>query len=160
MRRYVLDAGEPLDRTLVASVVPYFSALRAHRASIALDPNAIRIDLPGTNTTALRILLDALTAIDRWQLGRLVLPSIYAAGVRYAREPKGREWWQAPLVSVRQRSADCEDLACWRTAELQRDGIRAIADIITQRTRRGTLYHIVVRYPDGTIEDPSERLGM
>lgn len=57
---------------------------------------------------------------------------------------------------------NCEDLACWRTAELNvRFNIPAKAIFKEQRRRDGGyLFHILVRYPDGRIEDPSRILGM
>ena len=57
---------------------------------------------------------------------------------------------------------NCEDLACWRAAELRvRYGIAAEPTFIWKvRPGGGYLYHIQVLYPDGRIEDPSRRLGM
>jgi hypothetical protein len=57
---------------------------------------------------------------------------------------------------------NCEDLACWRSAELRvRDKIEAKPTFIWKiRPSGGYLYHIQVKYPDGRIEDPSRRLGM
>lgn len=56
---------------------------------------------------------------------------------------------------------NCEDLATWRAAELQRQGIDAVAFWKEQILEDGqTLYHILVRWPNGTIEDPSRLLGM
>lgn len=57
---------------------------------------------------------------------------------------------------------NCEDLACWRAAELRvRYGIAAIPIFTCKpRANGGYLYHITVQLPDGRIEDPSRRLGM
>jgi hypothetical protein len=55
--------------------------------------------------------------------------------------------------------ADCEDLVCWRVAELRvRFGIAADVDFKrTEDPNTGDwLYHIFVRYPDGKTEDPSD----
>ncbi len=59
-------------------------------------------------------------------------------------------------------TSNCEDLACWRAAELRvREGILAEPTFIWKlRPNGGYLYHILVRYPDGRIEDPSRTLGM
>ncbi|MEZ4447688.1 MAG: hypothetical protein R3B72_51910 [Polyangiaceae bacterium] len=88
-------------------------------------------------------------------------PSLYAAGVRYEREPRGQEKWAAiPVVRAR-AAGDCEDLACWRVAELRVGGdVSARAVWRSQRTPRGWLYHVLVQHGDGQIEDPSRRLGM
>lgn len=57
---------------------------------------------------------------------------------------------------------NCEDLACWRAAEYRvRYGINAIPTFIWKvRPNGGHLYHILVKLPDGRIEDPSRALGM
>jgi len=56
---------------------------------------------------------------------------------------------------------DCDNVACWRAAELRELGIMA-TPYITWRKRPdgGTTYHVIVRWPDGTSEDPSLLLGM
>lgn len=104
-----------------------------------------------------------------------LLPSLYASGVRYAREsdlarrgldvagidPRTGEVEErfnhlSRVIEV--GAGDCDDLACWRAAELRvRHGIHASA--VPYRTRSGS-YHVIVRYPDGRTEDPSIILGM
>lgn len=56
---------------------------------------------------------------------------------------------------------DCDNLACWRTAELRESGIAAMP-YITWRKRLdgGMTYHALVLWPDGGTEDPSLLLGM
>lgn len=58
-------------------------------------------------------------------------------------------------------AANCDGLASWRAAELRQAGIEA-SPYITNRPnpRGGTIYHVIVRYPDNTTEDPSLLLGM
>lgn len=84
-------------------------------------------------------------------------PGIYSAGVVYKRERKGREQWQTAPEVLRAGFGDCEDLAAWRAAELRVAGIPARAVVIRTGPK---MFHAVVRYPDGHIEDPSKRLGM
>ena len=109
------------------------------------------------------ICLDALTAIDRLYLGtHLRTPLLYKAGVRYQHENLGCEDWADVPTVIGNRWGDCEDLACWRAAELQLRGIPARA-VQKPPKRIGPdlwLYHIVVRWPNGRIEDPSRILGM
>lgn len=69
-------------------------------------------------------------------------------------------------------TADCEDLACWRAAELNiRYGIPAVPFFREQKLPDGKyLYHILVKwppgvygdksYPEGYVEDPSRIKGM
>lgn len=84
-------------------------------------------------------------------------PPLYASGVRYQREPRGREWWQLPSETRREKSGDCEDLAGYRVAELQLSG--EPAKLLLRRISGG-LWHAMVKRGDGSIEDPSKRLGM
>jgi hypothetical protein len=56
---------------------------------------------------------------------------------------------------------DCDNLACYRLAELWRASIKARA-YMTSRPNGdgGTTYHALVLLPDGSSEDPSLILGM
>lgn len=58
-------------------------------------------------------------------------------------------------------ASNCDNVASWRAAELRELGIRA-QPYITWRRRPdgGMTYHVIVRWPDGTAEDPSLLLGM
>jgi hypothetical protein len=56
---------------------------------------------------------------------------------------------------------DCDNIAAWRAAELRQHGVKA-SPYITWRKRfdGGYTYHVLVRWPDNTLEDPSLLLGM
>jgi hypothetical protein len=126
----------------------------------------------------MQILLDALTKIHLDHLSHYPkTPSLYESGVVYEREPPGREDWQDILTTLRRGGGDCEDLATWRAADLLMRGIPARAFgrprpmlippaceegavACHGEPQMGTLWHILVRLPNGTIEDPSKRLGM
>jgi len=55
---------------------------------------------------------------------------------------------------------DCDNLACFRAAELSAAGVNA-RPIMTCRQDGGrTIYHALVKWPDGSSEDPSRILGM
>jgi hypothetical protein len=84
------------------------------------------------------------------------IPPIYASGVRYDRRD-ANERWQLPSETFARRRGDCEDLACWRAAELRARGERAHVGV--RRTGPRVLHAIVVR-ANGSVEDPSKRLGM
>ncbi len=110
----------------------------------------------------LQIMLRALYAIDRvWLRTHPEAPRLYDSGVRYRPEPVGQENWQDLATTLRIGYGDCEDLAAARAAELaERDNVDAIPVFRWRRDGSLSLYHILVRYPDGQLEDPSERLGM
>lgn len=109
----------------------------------------------------LRLLLAALTKADELYLKlNPSTPALYESGVRYMREADGAEEWQSIPYLIAARQGDCEDLACWRSAELRRRGIEAEPFFYFKRIGTMSMYHIVVRWPDGTFEDPSAVLGM
>lgn len=84
---------------------------------------------------------------------------LYKARVRYKRED-GTEVWKSIPAIIKDGHGDCEDLASWRVAELRVKGIAADTGILHQRKGNFSLYHIIVVYPDGKVEDPSKKLGM
>lgn len=108
-------------------------------------------------------LLGALFDIDKAYLrDHRDTPELYSSGVRYKAEPLGLENWRDIPRLLETRLGDCEDLACWRAAEL---AVRRNVDARPVYRWRvlptgATLYHIVVSLPNGQIEDPSARLGM
>lgn len=109
---------------------------------------------------ALTWLMYGLSQINREYLLRYPnTPSLYTSGVRYRAEKNTENWQDIPSI-LRHGYGDCEDLACWRIGELQSQGIRAMPYISWRPSQRGTIYHALVRYPDGRIEDPSRALGM
>lgn len=96
----------------------------------------------------------------------VALPWIDDLGVRYVAEPPPREEWLDLLELMRRGEGDCEDLACaeaamWRVCR----GVEA-RPAFTHRAVElpevgpVELFHCFVRLPDGTISDPSARLGM
>lgn len=108
-------------------------------------------------------LVEALIKLNRYHLRqRPNIPHLYRSGVRYEREglaPDGtrlEDWRQIPeLLAL--GVGDCEDLVAYHISWLrEREGIRAIPWL----KKRNTTYHVLVRYPDGRIEDPSKILGM
>lgn len=109
-----------------------------------------------------RVACGMLTALNRTylrnakSLGKRI-PRLYDAGVRYRKQPRGRERFLGIPQVLARRSGDCDQLACWRAAELQEQGIDARAVPISQSDN---LFHIIVKWPDGRLEDPSRRLGM
>ena len=103
----------------------------------------------------LRAALAALAALDRVQVDRGIVPPLYRSGVRYGRERMVAgvaEDWQTSARTLARGWGDCEDLACWRAAE--------VAGAVPWPVRTPAGWHIVVRMPDGSVEDPSARLGM
>lgn len=96
-----------------------------------------------------------LVLINLAQLRERSFPPLYQSGVLYKREA-GEDWLTiAELFAL--GFGDCEDLAAARCAELNHAG--EAASIRVHVAQRGLL-HITVRRADGTIEDPSARLGM
>lgn len=117
---------------------------------------------------ALTHLLEALTLADQIYLRQHPeCPHPYLSGVRYEEEPFGQEDWQSIRELLERKTGDCEDLAAYLCAwKREREGIPARCYFTHRNVRHAqtggmvALYHIVVRYPNGQIEDPSRRLGM
>lgn len=101
--------------------------------------------------------LEGLTRLDETLLGEADYPPLYESGVRYRAEP--REVWRHVGHVLAEGWGDCEDLAAWRAAELRVSGEDPDAAVGTYRSgaRR---YHAIVVRGDGSIEDPSRKLGM
>jgi hypothetical protein len=110
---------------------------------------------------ALLLLLEALVNINRIELRKNRLPPLYKAGIRYVREGRGNENWKDCVTLYRDGEGDCEDLGCYRTAELRNNGKKATPYIRWRLDpKSGTyIYHVMVLRPDG-LEDPSRVLGM
>lgn len=110
----------------------------------------------------LRGLLLALASADASYLREHPeCPMLYESGVVYEPEEPGHEDWQTVPYVLARGEADCEDLACFRVAELRvRFGIRATPRLTWRPQPHGRLYHITVQWPDGSWEDPSKILGM
>lgn len=104
-------------------------------------------------------ILDGVVQQSMVQIRRGLVPlPLYQSGVRYQREPPGRENWQSAAVTYRLKTGDCEDLSVARVAELRVAG-ETTAKVRVRDVRPG-LRHVVVQRADGSIEDPSKRLGM
>jgi hypothetical protein len=115
----------------------------------------VALHIRAADRTGYRLALAGLTAMNMVLLAGGSIPPLYKAGVRYRRERPDR-WDTADTVRAR-GYGDCEDLAAWRAAELRNAGEDAHADVYQVAPRK---WHAIVRRADGTIEDPSRRLGM
>lgn len=109
---------------------------------------------------ALTWLMFGLVAVNReWIMAYPETPPLYATHVLYEGEVNTEDWQDIPTTFAR-GVGDCEDLACWRCAELQVQGVAALPYVTWRQDEGRTIYHALVRWPDGRIEDPSRALGM
>lgn len=111
----------------------------------------------------INVALAATTAIDVHLIRKYGLPKLYESGVRYRREvclaKHIRETCERFLTAeklLQERFGDCDDLAPYRAAELILSGVRARARAVPSPAG----WHCIVKLPNGTIEDPSAKLGM
>ena len=102
-------------------------------------------------------LLEGLVLLNVGELRAGRCPPLYESGARYVREPLGQEDWQTATEVFRSKHGDCEDLAAYLAASYRVRGVAARCKIIDIRPG---LKHVVVELPDGSIEDPSKKLGM
>lgn len=103
-------------------------------------------------------LMEALVQINKTYIETHRVPPLYKTNVIYKIE-KGENWKDIPNI-IDDGWGDCEDLACWRTAELQYAGVKARPYIKWRKVGRLWVYHALVWRPGNKIEDPSLALGM
>ena len=120
----------------------------------------VEFDIPSpVSVRQLTVLVRALCAINvDWLQKHPRTPDLYRSGVRYASQPRGIERFKPIPVILQGGTADCDQLAPWRAAELRvRRGIKAVPEV---RQMEANLFHVFVRLPNGRVEDPSAWLGM
>lgn len=114
-----------------------------------------RIDLANAGEAV--TMLEGLVRLNQQQLRSKPLPPLYGSGIRYKREAGTGERWQTIRQLYASRRGDCEDLAAALCAQKREAGQACRVDLVRTGPR---LLHAIVRFPDGTIEDPSKALGM
>ena len=132
-----------------------------------MPPPVLSIAMPFEGKSDIDFALSLATVIALRQLRRYPnIPKLYTSGVRYARDvcrapnvPGACERFLSPLDVLREgKLGDCDDLAPWRAAERILAGDTKARAISIRAP--GVGYHAIVRRGDGSIEDPSKRLGM
>lgn len=143
------------------------------------------IEPPGLSDVVVGALTKALFRIDLdYLLRHPETPPLYQSGVRYRAEPSGDERWLSVPHVLAAGLGDCEDLGCWRAAELVAQAARSgrfdLAIWLRQENEHerqlparpgfrsralsggsGNVYHIITAVGGGgQTEDPSRRLGM
>ncbi len=133
------------------------------RVCLELDLFRNQSDM-GWSEEILNRLLRVLLKANREYIRRHRPPGLYASGVRYKAEPRGRENWKNIGHVIEAGFGDCEDLASWRLAELKEQGETDARYVVKRQVRNGfVLYHILLRRGRRggfRLEDPSRRLGM
>lgn len=109
----------------------------------------------------LQAAIDGTTHANVAQIRAGGVPPLYVSGVVYEREtranaPRGVERFQTANDAYNLGHSDCDGLAPWRAAECIVAGEKARAKVV----KSAVGYHVVVEREDGSIEDPSARLGM
>jgi hypothetical protein len=116
----------------------------------------VRLGIVAADHFHLRVALVGLTAMNRALMKAYGnYPALYESGVVY--RPESPDNWESVDIVLARGYGDCEDLSCWRAAELQEQGTDAVADVYGTHPGK---WHAIVKYPDGRIEDPSLKLGM
>lgn len=114
---------------------------------------------PVENARALRILLDALIALNSAYLKDHAALPLYKAGVVYGRTTV---WDSIPALYAR-GYGDCKSLTAALVAQYRKQGILCKPVFRWQKRKDNsgaTDFHILVQHANGTFEDPSKRLGM
>jgi hypothetical protein len=103
-------------------------------------------------------LMEALCQVNKTYLAANKIPPLYESNVYYKFE--NSELWKDVYNILEDGHGDCEDLSCWRVAELQLIGIPARPYIKWRKQNGIWIYHALVWHPGNKIEDPSLALGM
>lgn len=133
---------------------------------IVVTINGRDLKSPLTRAALIRGFLQGVVVRNRIAIRKRQVPPLYSAGVRYQTEPWAGKFEEFAdcLTVYRRKWGDCDDLVAWRVAELQEAGEFAEVSISFPksclRRKSGIMYHAVVRRGDGSIEDPSAKLGM
>lgn len=127
-------------------------------------------DTPGIEAALIRGLVEGLAMGCLLPWHRWALPPLYQSGVQARLEPghgTGRDTLVVPPEVYRRGWGDCAHLVVWRLAELNCDRWRwhnnAILWVASPATCKieweGLAMHVLVRRPDGKLEDPMEVLS-
>ncbi len=135
---------------------------------MALGPIVFRLHLfeeasdRRRSETVLLWLLEALVRINlTWLQSHPDVPPLYRAPVRYQFDSRFPDAWKDIPTILDDGQGDCEDIACWRIAELVNVGIRGVRPYLRWRKQNDHyIYHVLVYLPDGRVEDPSLAMGM
>jgi hypothetical protein len=112
------------------------------------------------NAAALRALLDCLVELNViYRLAFPNTPGLYQSGVFYHLMPSKAPWDTIPTLYAR-RFGDCKSLVAARIAELRQQGCIAKPVFRHIKAGWGTMFHILILYPNGQWECPSRILGM
>lgn len=119
----------------------------------------IRYKLPEQfKTTGQSSLTVLRSALDR--AGLLSDSEVHASFEEIQSMCGGERFRDIPAV-IENGGGDCDNISAWRVAELRNAGIQAMPYITWRRRGDGGMtYHALVRWPDGSSEDPSLILGM
>jgi hypothetical protein len=129
----------------------------------------VAIVAPARSRRSLQLLCELVHGLNVLYLrAHPTTPRLYQSGVVYRREPRGcddtacrEERWCTIPVTLGQGWGDCDDLAPWRSAELEvRERVPARPRVVRVPSARGRRWHVVVEHGDGRLEDPSAALGM
>jgi hypothetical protein len=132
---------------------------------VLLDVQSSQLGRKGIALT-FKALVESVAEQNRLLMSKHPLPALYESGVVFRNEPwcsKFETLATAPVV-YRRGWGDCAHLVAWRIAELRNQGVAATCKIYWRVHKKAgatvRLFHVEVRLPDGSVEDPSRFLGM
>ena len=106
----------------------------------------------------LKAYISGFALINQVFLRRFQVPRIYVSGIKYKDEnPDSDNPLMNCLEVIDRRGGDCKSLTAWRLAELWEDGIDARCHVIDYGDG---LCHVLIKHPNGFVEDISKNLGM
>ncbi len=127
---------------------------------LAIFDGPPNVPVPPLDVAIFRECLETLVRVDRLHLrADRTIPPLYELArrglIRYRDPENVDDKWCDVVRAIKHRDVDCEDLACWRVAELNEQGVgaRVAFSIRPHPNGRRRAVHIYVRLPDGRTED-------
>lgn len=105
--------------------------------------------------------LEGLAQSDRaYLLANPGTKPLYQLGLRYIRDPLGKEVWRGIESLIKNGGGDCKSLAAARVSELRLLGEPVKFVLRKKVVGDWVVYHVQVLRADGAVEDPSAIMGM
>jgi hypothetical protein len=115
------------------------------------------------NRAQIEAMLEGLVGANLVSMRGGSVPSVYGGTIRYLPEAvegaRRLEEWRTASEVARIGAGDCEDLAAYAAAQYRHSGRDPGARAVIRQVRPGLMHALVLR-SNGSLEDPSKRLGM
>ena len=112
---------------------------------------------PRVESYLVKHILEGLALASAPFFRQMKLPDLYESGIKFAPEPNHGEFeeFALPWVTLARKWGDCDDLIIYRLAQIISEGTKAKVRCAFY----GNEMHVQIRHQNGSLEDPSQKLG-